>query len=158
MVACLAALPNLGCLYIGEFLSGPLQITPPRTRIVLPALTRLYFSGLGEYFEDFVAQIDTPLLNILDVFLVEDSLFNFPQLRHFIGRAERLEPLDQAVMVLKDRATSISDAEDGWPHRVQVSNSRRPAILGNVHVFDGATCLSFLMLKSSKSSNTLGKI
>jgi hypothetical protein len=65
MAACLAALPNLQYLSI-EFqspLSHPSHITPPpRTRIVLPALTDFVFQGASEYFDDFVAQIDAPLL------------------------------------------------------------------------------------------------
>jgi hypothetical protein len=70
MVACLSALPNLEQLIIGfkSPLSRPPQITPPpHTCIVLPALTSLSFWGISEYIEDFVAQIDTPLLNKLDI-------------------------------------------------------------------------------------------
>jgi len=114
MVACLAALPNLEVLSIGfqSPLSRPSQISPPpRTRIVLPALTRLSFWGVSEYFEDFVAQIDTPLLNDLDITFFMDFIFEIPRLRHFVGRAERFKPLDQAVMVFKDRAIWISDSD-----------------------------------------------
>jgi hypothetical protein len=113
MVACLAALPNLELLSIGfrSPLSRPPQIAPPpRTRVVLPALTRLFFSGVSEYFEGFVAQIDTPLLNELDITFFMDLIFDIPQLRHFIGRAERFKPFDQAVMVFNDRVIWISDS------------------------------------------------
>jgi hypothetical protein len=111
MVASLAALPNLENLGFGfgSPLSRPPQITPPpRTRIVLPAITRLSFCGVSEYFEDFVAQIDTPLLNQLRVTLFMDLIFEIPRLRHFIGRAERLQPFDQASMEIDDKAISIS--------------------------------------------------
>jgi hypothetical protein len=101
MVACLAALPNLKVLFIGfrSPLSRPPQITPPpRTRIVLPALTGLFFQGASEYFEDFVTHIDTPLLNELNVTFFDDLIFEIPRLRHFIGRAQRLKQFDQARM------------------------------------------------------------
>ena len=39
----------------------------PTTRAVLPALTRFPFTGLFEYFEDFVAQIDAPKLDRLGI-------------------------------------------------------------------------------------------
>jgi hypothetical protein len=114
MATCLAALPNLEDLSI-EFrspLSRPPQITPPpRTRIVLPALTELSFCGVSEYFEDFVSQIDTPLLNRLHVTFFMDLIFDIPQLRHFIRRAERLDPLNQAVMVFNNRGIWISDSD-----------------------------------------------
>jgi hypothetical protein len=110
MVACLAAFPNLEHLIIGyeSPLSRPPQITPPRTRIVLPALTHLFIRGASEYFEDFVAQIDAPLLNKLDVTFFMDLIFEIPRLRHFIGRAERLRPFDQARVVINDGAIYMS--------------------------------------------------
>jgi hypothetical protein len=120
MVACLAALPNLEVLLIGfrSPLSRPSQIPPPpRTRIVLPALTRLSFWGVSEYFEDFVVQIDTPLLNRLNVTFSMDLIFEIPRLRHFIGRAEKLGPFDQARMVFYDRKIWIIV---GFPRRFRL--------------------------------------
>jgi hypothetical protein len=117
MVTCLAALPNLEHLYIGfrSPLSRPPQITPPpRTRIVLPALTDLSFYGVSEYFEDFVSQIDNPLLDELDITFFMDLIFDISRLRHFIGRAERLEPFDQAKMWFFERDALI---RAGSPYR-----------------------------------------
>src|SRR6266850_766794 len=130
MVACLAALPNLEALLIGfrSPLSRPPQITPPpRTRIVLPALTRLYYRGVSEYFEDFVDQIDTPLLNELNITFFMDLIFEIPRIRHFIGRAERLKPFDRARMEFHDREIWISNT-DGFPRRFRLQiQCERPA-------------------------------
>src|SRR6267142_458459 len=130
MVACLTALPNLEVLSIGlrSPLSRPPQITPPpRTRIVLPALTRLYYRGVSEYFEDFVDQIDTPLLNELNITFFMDLIFEIPRIRHFIGRAERLKPFDRARMEFHDREIWISNT-DGFPRRFRLQiQCERPA-------------------------------
>ena len=112
MVACLSALPNLEHLSIGfqSPLSRPPQITPPpRTRIVLPVLTQLEFWGVSEYFEDFVAKIDTPLLNELDITFFMDLIFDIPQLRHFVGRSERFKPFAQARMMFFEEEIWIGD-------------------------------------------------
>jgi hypothetical protein len=111
MVACLAAFPNLEYLGFGfqSPLSRPPQITPPpRTRVVLPALTELFFWGVSEYFEDFVAQIDTPLLNKLRVTFFMDLIFEIPRLRHFVGRVERLQRFDRARMAFYDKMIDFS--------------------------------------------------
>jgi hypothetical protein len=117
MVACLAALSNLQLLSIGfrSPLSRPPQITPPpRTHIVLPALTQLSFWGVSEYFEDFISRIDTPLLDELNITFFMDLIFEIPRLRHFISRSERLEPLDQAVMEFDDQAIWIRIGSIPW--------------------------------------------
>jgi hypothetical protein len=122
MVACLAALPHLEVLSIGfrSPLSRPPQVTPPlRTRIVLPALTHLSFRGVSEYLEDFVAHIDAPLLNHLDVTFFMDLIFDIPQLGHFIGHTERFKPLDQATVFFDDGATWINNT-DGPPYRFRM--------------------------------------
>ena len=103
MVAFLHALPNLQFLIIGfkSPQSRPLQITPPPfMRAVLPALTDFRFKGVSEYLEDFVARIDTPLLDRLWMTLFLDLVFDLPRLFEFIGRTERLKPIDQAEMKL----------------------------------------------------------
>jgi hypothetical protein len=117
IVACVIALPNLEVLSI-EFrspISHPPQTTPPpRTPVILPALTDLSFRGASEYFEDFVAHIDAPLLNRLNVTFFMDLIFDISRLRNFIGRAERLEPFDQAKMWFFERDALI---RAGSPYR-----------------------------------------
>ena len=112
MATCLAALPFLESLSIG-FRSPPsrlLQLHPPHlrvTRAALPALSRLTFSGASEYFEDFVARIDTPRLTGLSIAFFMALIFNIPQLRNFINHTEGCKPFNRAAIWLSGRAIKI---------------------------------------------------
>ncbi|KAH9161101.1 hypothetical protein EDB89DRAFT_766210 [Lactarius sanguifluus] len=96
MAACLGALPGL-MYFTFEFewdMSYPDRMHPlPITRTVLPALVRFHFTGLFEYFEDLVAQIDTPQLISLRIEYLEQEVtdFQIPQLCKFIDRSESLK-------------------------------------------------------------------
>ena len=71
---------------------------PPQTRILLPVLVELRFQGVSEYLEDLVAQIDTPLLDMLTIHFFHQLIFDTPQLTQFISRTPNLrEPYDAAV-------------------------------------------------------------
>jgi hypothetical protein len=59
---------------------------PPLTRIILPALTKLWFKGNSEYLEDIISGIDAPLLDTMVITFFNQLLFETPQLRHFISR------------------------------------------------------------------------
>ena len=110
MVTFLAALPNLKRVYIGFRSPPPRPIQTnrsPLTRVILPALTSLHFSGVSEYFEDIVARIDTPLLNWLHVAFFMDLIFHIPRLHYFIGRTKSLGPYNQASMEFSSRAINI---------------------------------------------------
>jgi len=110
MATCLAALPNLGYLAIGfrSPSSRPLQLSPPNlTRAALPALYGLEFSGVSEYFEDFVARIDTPRLTQLNIAFFMDLIFNIPRLRNFIGHTGGIKPFDEAAIRFSGRAIRI---------------------------------------------------
>ena len=89
MATCLAALPNLKHLSIGfqSPLSRLVEIAPPPlTRAVFPALARLSFRGVSEYFEDFIARIEGPRLFSLAITFFMDLIFDIPQLHNFINR------------------------------------------------------------------------
>jgi hypothetical protein len=98
MATCLAALPNLKHLTFGfrSPLSRPQISSPPLTRAALPTLTHLSFSGVSEYLEDFLARIDTPLLNRLVVALFMDLIFDIPRLHGFVRRMTQSKPFKQA--------------------------------------------------------------
>jgi hypothetical protein len=95
MVACLSSLSRLKSLWLGLQSNRPRPdelSPPPRTRVVLPALTELSFGGVPAYLEDFLARIDTPVLNQLWMSLFPGPVFDVPHLKQFIGRAKGLEP------------------------------------------------------------------
>jgi len=120
MATCLAALPHLEFLSIGfrSPPSGLLQLSPPPlTRAALPGLSYLAFSGASEYFEDFVARIDTPGLTHLIIAFFMDLIFDIPRLRNFIDRTEGLKPFNQAAIEFSGRMINIVL---GSPTRVEL--------------------------------------
>ena len=72
MVACVLTMNNLESFTL-EYrspLSRPdraSQRPPPPTRVVFPSLTRFRFHGASEYLEDFLALVDSPLLNFFHI-------------------------------------------------------------------------------------------
>ena len=121
MATCLAELPKLDTLVL-EFQSPRTRPSrdnrrsPPLTRAVLPALTTFEFRGTSEYLEDFVAQIDAPLLNRVTFRFFNQLTFDNPQLSQFIDRTEILKPLNRAeVQFLSDvvKMTIISPVGRG---------------------------------------------
>ena len=121
MVASLAALPRLKYLTFGfEWgMSYPDRThLPPISRTVLPALTSFSFDGLFEYFEDLVAQIDTPQLNCLGIrYLDQDEVtdFQIPQLCKFVDRSEnlKLSPFRRADLLIGPNKVVIQLAHQG---------------------------------------------
>jgi hypothetical protein len=82
MVTCLSGMPALESLNL-KFLSpqsrpdGMRQRPPVLTHTVLPFLTSLGFQGTSKYLEDFVAQIDTPILAKLSIMFL-GHVFHIP--------------------------------------------------------------------------------
>ena len=105
MATCLVALPHLKSLTIGfrSPPSGHLQLSPPHLkRAALPALSYMASCGASEYFEDFVARIDTPRLTSLRITFLMDPIFDIPRLRNFIDRTEGLKSFNQAAIEFYD--------------------------------------------------------
>ena len=112
MVTSLAALPNLRRLSIGfqSPLSRPVEIAlPPLTRAVFPNLIGLYFCGVSEYFEDFVARIEGPHLFFLTITFFMDLIFDIPRLHNFINRTP-VERVNRATMEFTGQEIKISFA------------------------------------------------
>jgi hypothetical protein len=111
MVACLSSLNRLEILYLGfkSPQSRPDQPSPPpQTRVVLPALTELIFEGMTDYSEDFLARIDTPVLNNFSMTFFLDLVFDVPHLKQFIGRAKRLRPPKAASVLFYSQSIQLA--------------------------------------------------
>ena len=111
MVTCLSTLTSLERLHLDIRLPQfhPEQgIRPPLTRSVLPSLTIFGFCGVGEYLEDFIARIDAPRLNQLDMTFVDRIMFDTSQLVHFINRTPCLKAPDEALVVFDDLAVWVT--------------------------------------------------
>ena len=80
---------------------------PPLTRVVLPSLVSCRFHGVGEYLEDFVAQIDVPLLDRFEIIFFNQLLFHTPQILQFLSRAETLNTINQATVVFLNDMVAI---------------------------------------------------
>jgi hypothetical protein len=113
IVTCISTLPSLEKLNLGfeSLLSRPSRDTrrpPPPTHFVLPALIMLQFTGVCEYLEDLVAQIDCPLLDCLEIVLFHQPIFDTPQLIQFISRTPTLKVYDRARMDFSDSHVRVT--------------------------------------------------
>jgi len=81
-------------------------LSPP-TCLVLPALTKLIFSGVYEYLEDLLARIDSPLLHDLHITFFTNLNFDVPQLRRLIGHVEEFKAFDQAEVLISDLSIQL---------------------------------------------------
>jgi F-box-like len=113
MVTCLSTLPRLEELYLifQSPQSRPNRESrrlPPPTRSILPALIKLQFVGVSEYLEDFVARIDSPLLDRLEIRLFHQLIFDTPQLIEFISRTPKLEVHDEAQISFSELNVQVT--------------------------------------------------
>ena len=109
MVTFLLPLHNLKALTLGfAFGRRPSRMSPPPlTHALLPSLTEFQFHGTSEYLLDFIARIDTPMLDSLQMTLTLGFIPNL-QFHKFINRTDRLKPFIQAEVYLRsDEAQAI---------------------------------------------------
>ena len=94
LITQLQDLPHLEQLSIGFAIPVPLPsrerellpaLIPP---VTLPTLRRLTFRGVGVYLDNLVAQINTPLLEQLNLTLLFEIVFSLVNLAEFIHRTE----------------------------------------------------------------------
>jgi hypothetical protein len=112
LIVALSTLTNLGLLSIRfkypQYYPGRAhQHSPPPTRSVLPVLTALRFDGFTEYLEDFVAHIDTPLLNSVHVTPFNRNIFDTKQFNQFIGRSPKFKAFKKARLCFGDDALRV---------------------------------------------------
>jgi len=112
MVTGLSALTRLESLSLtfrspGDLPDRAIQTPPPDTRALLPALTDLRFESSSEYIEDFVAQIDAPLLETMRIRLFNQEVLEVSELSKFLRRADKLSLHNQAEVILASGSISI---------------------------------------------------
>jgi hypothetical protein len=95
---------------------------PPLMRVALHTLTFLGFKGDREYLEDIVARIDAPLLDNVKItfFRANQSVFDAPQLSHFITRTETFITPHRAHLLISDYEVYVTLYRKKGPldHRV----------------------------------------
>ena len=95
---------------------------PPDQRIVLPALTHLKYRGTSKYLDSFVARIDAPHLEDIDITFFSQPTMDASQLGRFIERTEMQTSLGQARVETSPNAISISfiNSRASTPLRLQI--------------------------------------
>jgi len=103
MVACVLTMNDLESFTL-EYrspLSRPNRASrrpPPPTRVVFPSLTRFRLHGASEYLGDFLALVDSPLLNFFHITFFNQLAFDLSQLPQFISRTKKIKALTQAAL------------------------------------------------------------
>ena len=111
LITHLQSLPYLEELSIGFAIPIPLPsskrelLPPPIPPVTLKTLRRFTFRGVDVYLENLVAQINTPLLERLNLTLLFDLTFTLANLTEFIHRTEGFGCLLAQVIFNKDGAS-----------------------------------------------------
>ena len=104
MVTVLLPLRSLKGLTIGftdsESRSWPMG-PPPLTHTLLPSLTEFKFHGTSEYLLDFIARIDTPILDSFEMMFISGFIPNVFQFHEFIDRTDKLKNFIRADVYLR---------------------------------------------------------
>jgi len=107
IVASLSVLTRLETLKIAfkSTRSHPDRATrslPVPTRSLLPVLTKFQFFGMSEYSEDFMARIDAPVLDKLEITFRHRVTSDTPQLTRFISRSPKFKASNEAHVVFSN--------------------------------------------------------
>jgi len=113
MVTDLSTLTRLESLSLkfrspGDIPDRAIQIPPPHTRTLFPALTDLYFEGPYEYMEDLVAQIDAPLLESVQIALFNHDVPEVSELAKFVRRADKLSSPQEAEVIFESSFFAVT--------------------------------------------------
>jgi hypothetical protein len=82
--------------------------SPPPTRTLIPALTRLKFEGVNEYAENLVTRIDTPRLDNLDITFFKDTVFDISHLSQFVSRIPKFQAPNEARVAFSDEHIKVT--------------------------------------------------
>ena len=116
----------------------------PPIRAILPSLTVFYYMGFSGYLEEFLAQIDTPRVDHIEIEYYAHDL-RAVQLPRFINRTENLK-FDQFRRAKVEFSTSFSiefDFPQGRSHRVQLSLTTHQAWIDTPVPFLGQLAATF---------------
>ena len=78
------------------------------TRTILPALTRLSYKGVTEYLGVLVAQIDTPLLEEIEITFFNQLISDIFRLPEFVCHTEKFTRLDRAEILLEANSIHVT--------------------------------------------------
>ena len=146
MVTGLSALNRLESLSLGfqtpqSLPDREIQIPPPHTRTLLPALTSLFFQGVPEYIEDLVAQIDAPSLETMVISLFYQEVVEASELAKFVCRADKLSLLDRAGVTFGSDHISVTLSQKSLIGRVDP----KTLLLNPTYLRSSALQLSYLV-------------
>ena len=119
LVTQLKGLPYLEELSIGFAIPIPLPssegvlLPAPVSPVTLATLRQLTFRGLGVYLDNLVAQINTPLLEQLNLILFFEIAFTLVNLTEFIHRTEGFRP-PAAQVIFNKNSASIDGYHEQW--------------------------------------------
>jgi hypothetical protein len=113
MVAPLSVVSSLEALSLGfrspQSRPGLENRNLPRPKSsLLPALRRLHFKGVTEYFEELVTLIDTPQIDGMNIAFFNQIDFICTRLAQFINRTPKLRARDEAHVQFDDSTVGIS--------------------------------------------------
>ena len=135
LVTQLQALPRLEELAIGFAISIPRPssegelLLAPIPPVALPSLRQLKFEGVDVYLDNLVAQINTSLLERLDLTLHFDIAFTLENLTRFIHRTEGFRCLVGRVIFNKDGAS----IDAGYDEQQQPEGTGKSGLRVNVN-------------------------
>jgi hypothetical protein len=97
----------------------------------------MIFQGDNEYLEDFIARIDAPRLNPLNIFLFDQLVFYIPNLLWFINYTGMTKSYNQAAVVFNGVDVTFSH------HPPEGTNASRPPQVRNLRQGDRLAGLTY---------------
>ena len=113
MATTLSALTSLETLFLRFRFPSPRSALgsrrpPPRTRSILPRLTKIWFGGTSEYLEQILARIDAPRLNDSCINFFNQLIFDTSQLYQFISRTPTLRSTNKGHIAFDLKAACVT--------------------------------------------------
>ncbi len=112
-----------------HFLSLPsrrnhFSIPPPsRERVVLPALKFFKYRGTNKYLDTFLARVDTPCIEQIDITFFNQPTFDVSQIGRFVNRIDGLNSYGRANILTSNNAISVCVRRPGTFTRLAVQVS-----------------------------------